>query len=204
MSYQIIFTQGSATVVVPAGERIAVQSYSPAIVSQVVGFPNMPPTRTVLATVENTTFVSAAFANGATIFIEAGASNVYFSVGVSPDISFDNGKWQPQAAPSNIPDGAAMIMTAGELLNGLVTATPTVARNVQMPLGTNLELATEWAIDEGFDFSLITLAAFALTLTVNTGVTIVGSPATAATAGAAAMFRVRKTALNTFIVYRLN
>jgi hypothetical protein len=72
-----------------------------------------------------------------------------------------------------------------------------------MPLGTDLDLATEWAIGESFDFSVITLAAFALTITVNTGVTIVGSAATAATSGASARFRLRKTAAGTFIVYRI-
>ena len=204
MTYQIVFSQGTVTVPVPAGERVIVQSLSPALVFQVVGFPNMPPTQTLLATVENATYLSPTFTNATNVVIQANASDVYFSVGTAPDLNVNNGKWQPQATPANIPDGAAMIMTAAETLNGLVTATPTVARNVQMPLGTNLELATEWAIDEAYDFSLITLAAFALTLTVNTGVTIVGSPVTAATAGSAAMFRVRKTALNTFIVYRLN
>jgi hypothetical protein len=204
MSYQIIFTQGTSTVPISAGERIIVQSISPALVYQLVGFPNMPPTRTLLATVENGTYLSPVLTNGGTIVIEAGASEVYFSVGVSPDISFNNGKWKPQGAQSVIADGASMIMTAANVLSGIITATPTVGRNVQLPTGTNLELATEWAIDEGVDFSLITEAAFALTITVNTGVTIIGSPSTAATSGSAATFRVRKTALNTFVVYRLS
>jgi len=42
MSYNVIFTQGTATVTVPAGEKIAVQAYSPALVFQEVGFPNFP------------------------------------------------------------------------------------------------------------------------------------------------------------------
>ena len=97
-----------------------------------------------------------------------------------------------------------MIATAANVLTGIVTATPTEARNIQLPTGANLDLATEWAIDEGFDFSVITLAAFALTITVNTGVTIVGSAATAATSGSTARFRLRKTAADTFIAYRIS
>jgi hypothetical protein len=89
------------------------------------------------------------------------------------------------------------------VLTGIVTATPTTARSIQLPTGANLDLATEWAIDEAFDFSVITLAAFVLTITVNTGVTIVGAATTAATAGASARFRLRKTAADTFIVYRI-
>lgn len=204
MTYQIIYTQGTSTVPIPIGERITVQSIAPALVYQLVGFPNMPPTRTLLATVENTTYVSPVFTNGGTVVIEGNASDVYFSVGVAPDLNVNNGNWQPQPAPSNIADGGSMIMTAAEVLTGIVTATPTASRNVQLPTGANLDLATEWAINESFDFTLITLAAFALTITVNTNVTIVGSAATAATTGSAATFRIRKTAADTFVVYRLS
>ena len=203
MSYNVIFAQGTATVTVPAGEKIAVQAYSSASVFQEVGYPNFPEANDLLTVVENTTYVSSAFASGATIVIQAGASGAYYSVGVAPDIN-NNGNWQPQGAPSNIADGASMIATAAEVLTGIITATPTTGRNIQMPTGANLDLATEWAIGDSFDFSVITLAAFALTLTVNTNVTIVGSAATAATSGSAATFRLRKTAADTFVVYRMS
>jgi len=202
MSYNVIFTQGTVTVAVPAGEKIAVQAYSAASVFQQVGFPNFPEVDDLLTVVENTTYVSGAFTNATNVTIQAGASGAYFAVGVAPEIS-NNGNWQPQGAPANIADGASMIATAAEVLTGIVTATPTTTRSIQLPTGANLDLATEWAIGESFDFSVITLAAFALTITVNTGVTIVGSAATAATSGASARFRVRKTAADTFIVYRI-
>jgi hypothetical protein len=203
MSYNIVFTQGTATVSVPANEKIVVQSYSPTSVFQEVGYPNFPETNDLLSVVENTTYTSAAFSAATTVIIQAGASGAYYAVGVAPTIS-NNGNWQPQGAPANIADGASMIATAANILTGIVTATPTEARNIQLPTGANLDLATEWAIDEAFDFSVITLAAFALTITVNTGVTIVGSPATAATSGSTARFRLRKTAADTFIAYRIS
>jgi len=202
MSYNVIFTQGNTTVAVPAGEKIAVQSQSPASVFQEIGFPNYPVSRTLLSTVNNTTYVSGAFTNAASVTIEAGASGAYYAVGVAPDIS-NNGNWQPQGAPADIADGASMIATAANVLVGIVTATPTTTRSIQLPTGANLDLATEWAIGDSFDFSVITLAAFALTITVNTGVTIVGSAATAATSGASARFRLRKTAADTFVAYRI-
>jgi hypothetical protein len=146
--------------------------------------------------------VSGAFTNATSVTIQAGASGALYAVGVSPVITND-GNWQPQGAPGNVADGGSMIATAADVLTGIVTATPTTTRSIQMPLGTDLDLATEWAIDQAFDFSVITLAAFALTITVNTGVTIVGSAATAATSGASARFRLRKTAAGTFIVYRI-
>ena len=202
MSYQVIFAQGTATVAVPAGEKIAVQAFSPAQVFQEVGFPNFPEANDLLTTVDNTTYVSGAFTNATNVIIQAGASGAYYSVGVAPDIS-NNGNWQPQGAPANIADGGSMVATAANVLTGIITATPTSARDIQLPTGANLDLATEWAIGDSFDFSVITLAAFALTITVNTGVTIVGSAATAATSGASARFRVRKTAADTFVVYRI-
>ena len=203
MSYNIVFTQGTATVSVPSGEKIVVQSYSPTSVFQEVGYPNFPETNDLLSVVENTTYTSAAFSAATTVIIQAGASGAYYAVGVAPAIS-NNGNWQPQGAPANIADGASMIATAANILTGIVTATPTEARNIQLPTGANLDLATEWAIGEAFDFSVITLAAFALTITVNTGVTIVGSAATAATSGSTARFRLRKTAADTFIAYRIS
>ena len=202
MSYQVIFTQGTAVVTVPAGEKIAVQAFSPARVFQEVGFPNFPDSQDLLTVVENTTYVSGAFTNATIVTIQAGASGALYSVGTAPQIS-NNGNWQPQPAPAVIADGASMVMTAAELLTSIVTATPTASRNIQLPTAAALEAATEWAIDDSFDFSVVTLAAFALTLTVNTGVTIVGGAATGAASGAAARYRIRKTAADTFVVYRI-
>jgi hypothetical protein len=202
MSYQVIFTQGTAVVTVPAGQKIAVQAFSPASVFQEVGYPNFPESQDLLTVVENTTYVSPAFTNATIVTIQAGASGANYAVGTAPTIS-NNGNWQPQGAPANIADGASMAATAANVLTSIITATPTASRDIQLPTGAALDLATEFAIDDSFDFSVITLAAFALTLTVNTGVTIVGSPATGAGAGAAARFRIRKTAASTFVVYRI-
>ena len=203
MSYQVIFAQGTAVVTVPAGEKIAVQAYSPASVFQEVGYPNFPESQDLLTVVDNTTYVSAAFTNATSVTINAGASGAYYSVGVAPDIS-NNGNWQPQGAPANIADGGSMIATAANVLTGIITATPTASRDIQLPTGANLDLATEWAIGDSFDFSVITLAAYALTITVNTGITtIVGSAATGATTGSVARFRLRKTAADTFTAYRI-
>ena len=203
MSYNVVFAQGTVTVAVPAGEKIAVQAYSPASVFQEVGFPQFPEANDLLTVVNNTTYVSSAFTNATNVIIQAGASGAYYSVGVAPEIS-NNGNWQPQGAPANIADGASMIATAANVLTGIVTATPTQARDIQLPTGANLDLATQWAVGDSFDFSVITLAAFALTLTVNTGITaIVGSAATGATSGSVARFRLRKTAADTFTAYRI-
>jgi hypothetical protein len=157
----------------------------------------------LLTTVENTTYVSPAFTNATSVTIQAGASGAYYSTGVAPEIS-NNGNWQPQGAPADIADGGSMIATAANVLTGIVTSTLTQARSLQLPTGANLDLATEWAIGDSFDVTFMTLGAFVMTITVNTGVTIVGSAVTAAAAGSTARFRLRKTAADTFIAYRLS
>ena len=203
MSYNRIFTQGTATFTVPAGEKVVVQAYSPASVFQEVGYPNFPETQDLLQVVENTTYVSAAFTNATSVTIQAGASGALYAVGVAPVIT-DDGNWQLQGAPADIADGGSMIATAANVLTGIVTSTITQNRNLQLPTGANLDLSTEWAIGESFDCTFITLGAFILTITVNTGVTIVGAAVTAATAGSTARFRLRKTAADTFIAYRIS
>jgi hypothetical protein len=202
MSYQAIFTQGTATVTVPAGQRIAVQAFSPASVFQEVGFPNFPGSQDLLTVVDNTTYVSSAFTNATNVTIRAGASGALYSIGTAPQIGND-GNWQIQLFPSDIADSGSMVMTAGQLLTSIITSTPTTGRNIQLPTAASLESTTSFAINDSFDFSVITLAAFALTLTVNTGVTIVGSASTGAASGSAARFRLRKTAASTFVVYRI-
>lgn len=202
MSYQTIAAQGTAVVTLTAGQKIVVQTQGSAEILQQVGYPNYPSQLDLLNALSNGTYTSSAFANGGTVEIRAGAFPVFYDVGTDPVVG-NNGNWQPQGAPTNVTDGGSMIMTAAGLLSGIVTATPTQARNVQLPLGSDLDAAATMVIGDSFDWSLITLAAFALTITVNTNMTIVGAPATGATSGSAARFRTRKTAANTFVTYRI-
>lgn len=203
MSFTVIAEQGTATVTLTAGQKIAVQSLGGETqVFQEVGYPNYPTQLDLLTTLTGGTYTSAAFANGARLVINAGAYPVIYEVGTDPVIS-DNGNWQPQGAPANIADGGSMVMTAANCLTGIVTATPTQARNVQLPTAAAIIAATQIAIDESFDWSLITLAAFALTATTNTGNTPVGLMATGATSGSAARFRTRRDSATTVVTYRI-
>lgn len=200
----VIAVNGKATITIPANESIAVFTQGQAQVSRTLGYPNYPDQTTLIGTVTNGQTVFGSYASGATIVVESvGSQPVYYEVGTAPQVQQLRLNAQVQGDPVDIADGAAMAFTAASLIGGLVTATPTQARNIQFPTGTVLDAASEFAVGDSFDFSLITLAAFALTVTVNTGVTIVGAAATAGTAGAAARFRMRKTAANTFVAYRI-
>jgi hypothetical protein len=141
----------------------------------------------------------------ATLIVEAsGGVTSFYEIGTAPQVQTGRLISGVQADPANIADGGSMLHTPGGMLGGLVTATPTASRNIQLPTGAAMELASSFAINDFFDWSVITLAAFALTTTAGaSGHTIVGSGATAATSGSPARFRTRKTAADTFVTYRI-
>ena len=200
MSFNVIFTQGTATVTVPAGEKIAVQAYSPALVFQEVGFPNFPDSQDLLTTVENTTYVSSAFTNATNVIIQAGASGAAYAVGVSPVIS-DSGKFQTQGAPGVL--NATGTLTAAMILSGIVTSSTAAATAATLDTGAVVDAASEFAIGDSFDWSVINTGPSAFTVTSpDSSHTIVGTAAVATVTSA--IWRTRKTAANTFISYRLS
>jgi hypothetical protein len=107
-------------------------------------------------------------------------------------------QWQP--TPASI--GSAATLTNADI-QGQIINTTGLTYTVTMPLGTTMETLVSWgAVNLGYDFSVINTATGIITMAVNTGVTSVGSLIVAI--GASARFRVRRTAANTFILYRLS
>ena len=198
MSFQIIYSQGSASVTVPATESIVVSSEGTAKVYKIVGYPNRPDQRDLVGTVTEGQTVFGAYSSETVIEIEAGAAGASYSVGVAPTIS-DDGKYQFQKVPLAL--NATGALTATMLLNGIVTSTTAAAVAGTVPTGTVLDAADEFAISDSFDFSVIATGGNAFTVTAATGITIVGSAVVATVTSGA--FRVRKTAANTFVIYRL-
>jgi hypothetical protein len=200
MSYNIVFTQGTATVTVPAAESIAVQSYSATSVFQEVGFPNFVESQDLLGVVDNTTTVFGPFAAGATIVIQAGASGAAYAVGASPVVS-DDGKYQTQGAPTAL--NATGTLTAAAILSGIVTSTSAAAVTATLDTGAIVEAASEFAIGDSFDWSVINTGPSTFTVTAAaSGHTIVGVGAVATVTSA--IWRTRKTAADTFVSYRLS
>lgn len=205
MSFLVLPNGNSGDIVIPANESIAVACQGTAQVSRKLGFPNYPDQVTLIGTVINGQSVFGPYASGATIIVEAvGGVTTFYEVGTAPQVQQGRLVAGVQAAPVDIADGGSMAYTPAAILGGLVTATPSAGRNIQLPTGAAMDLASTFAINDFFDWSVITLAAFALTTTAGTsGHTVVGSGATAATSGSAARFRTRKTAADTFVTYRI-
>jgi hypothetical protein len=198
MSYNVIFAQGTATVTVPAGEKIAVQAYSAASVFQEVGFPNFPDSQDLLTVVENTTYVSGAFTNATSVTIAAGASGATYAVGTNPVIS-DSGKFQSQGNPVAV--NVTGPITAAALLGGIVTSTTAAAVDGTVPTGTVMEAASEWQVNDSVDWAVINLGPDVFDVVAAADHTIVRGASVAA--GQSGTWRTRKTAANTFVSYRI-
>lgn len=132
-----------------------------------------------------------------------GEVNVGTDLEVADD-AYVTGAFGKGVAVTNVTDGASMTFTAANLLSGIITATPTQARDLQAPTAEAIIEAVDADTETGlgFEFTVINLAGatHALTLTVNTGTTIVGS----ATIGAAtsATFVARIASGSAVVIYR--
>jgi hypothetical protein len=113
---------------------------------------------------------------------------------------FQTGAVMPYApAPAAI--SAAATLTNANIQGQIISATGTTY-TITMPLGTTLETLATWAATNiSYDFFVINTASGTVTMAVNTGVTSLGT-LTIAT-GVSAHFRIRRTAANTFVLYRL-
>jgi len=108
-----------------------------------------------------------------------------------------------KSAPVNSnTDPANKSVMAASLFAGLLTATPGGAINYTLPTGTQMEAASNIKVGGTFDFTIINIGAGGvITVVAGTGFTIVGLATIAA--NTSATFKVRKTATNTFVAYRL-
>lgn len=97
-------------------------------------------------------------------------------------------------AANTVTDGGSMAITAAQAVtDGIVSATPTQARNIQAPTASAiLALMPNYKAGDTFEVTIINLAAstHALTLTVNTGTTIVGSATISAASSGTYLVRV--------------
>lgn len=194
----IVYPNGtSVEITVPATESIAVYTAGTATVSRIVGYPNVPDTTDTLGTVSAGQTVFGAYASGATIVIEAGPDPVYYEVGVSPSVPLAS--FGTQGTPVAVDVTGAVSATA--MLGGIVTSTTAAAVAGTVPTGANMDLASEFAINDSFDWSVIATGANAFTVTASAGHTVVGTAAVATVTSG--LFRTRKTAADTFVTYRI-
>jgi len=120
-----------------------------------------------------------------------------------------------QAAP--VAMTVAATITEAALRSGLITGTHDAGATqaYTLPTGAVLDaaLSPDFVVNSSFDFTIINLSAAAadtITLTASVGITIVGNPIIDANLIYtswylnAGTFRVRKTAADTFVAYRIS
>jgi hypothetical protein len=93
---------------------------------------------------------------------------------------------------------------ANAILGGIITANPGGNILYTLPTGTQMDTANADAIpaNYGVDLAIINISANTITLTPAAGFTVVGALVVAANTSAS--FKVVKTAINTFIMYRVS
>jgi hypothetical protein len=106
-------------------------------------------------------------------------------------------KYQPEPTSKS----AAATLTIAELRTGIIRYTGGAA-TLTLPTGTNIENGVSGIeVNLSFDFDVINTGTATATIGTASGLTLIG--AMSVTTGTSGVFRVRKTATNTFTVYRL-
>jgi hypothetical protein len=107
-------------------------------------------------------------------------------------------KYQPEPTSKS----AAATLTIAELRTGIIRYTGSNNQTLTLPTGTNIENGVSGiAVDLSFEFDVINTGTATATIGTASGLTLIG--AMSVTTGTSGVFRVRKTATNTFTVYRL-
>jgi len=107
------------------------------------------------------------------------------------------------AQPAQTSKAAAATLTIAELLTGIIQYTGAAA-TLTLPTGTLIEggLPATFPTDMSFDVSFINTGAALLTIGTATSLTLVGTMTVATVTSA--LLRFRKTAANTYTVYRIS
>jgi hypothetical protein len=108
-----------------------------------------------------------------------------------------------KAQPAQTSKSAAATLTIAELLTGIIQYTGAVA-TLTLPTGTLIEggLSATFPTNMSFDVSFINTGAALLTIGTATSLTLVGTMTVAT--GTSGLLRFRKTAANTYTVYRIS
>lgn len=147
----------------------------------------------------STAYMSGSSATNVITF--ATASTERLRIDSAGNLIQQSGVYFAMTAPAS--KSAAATLTGAEVVQGYVQYTGAAA-NLTLPTATNLQTALPTDVaalnDIAFDFTIINTGSGTATLVVNTGITAVGALTTAASTSTT--FHIRKTATNTFIVYR--
>ena len=194
----IIYDQGSVEVSIAATESLIVYPRDKAKVYQVGNYTNYPPTEELVGTVLGTQTTFGPYSAATTLRIDGGAGETLYTVGVAPVIDeLLASQYQGDPVAVNV-TGA---VSAAAIMGGIVTSSTAAAVAGTVPTGAVIDAASEIAIGDSFDWSVINTGPNTFTVTAASGHTLVGVAAVVTVTSG--LFRTRKTAADTFVTYRL-
>jgi hypothetical protein len=197
MSFLVPFS-GPARVTLPAGARLQAWSAAPYTLSLVTSPVDINGAEVELHNAAGF-HTTAVYANGATINISGGGSSpLYYSVGTAATVTELLATTQRSVGTLNATGG----LTSTLIQTGIVTSTTAAAVVATLDTGAVMELSGTFAVNDCFDWSVINTGPNTFTVTAAaSGHTVVGAGAVAT--GTSGRFRTRKTAVDTFVTYRL-
>ena len=197
-----ILSHGRSEVTVPAGASVAVCTPGVASVFLKGRYANYPDTMAPIGQVSGgVQQVFGPYANGATIVIDAAAAGAEYAVGVNPSCNQSTLKVGQVPSPGVLNTTGAL--TAALMTSGIITSSTAAAVAGTLPTGSVMDAAVDLAVNDSFDWFVInTGGSNAFTVSAASGHTIVGNGVVAA--NTSAHFRTRKTAVGTFVTYRVS
>jgi hypothetical protein len=192
----LIAPNGTANVSLTAGQSIAIYGLTEGVVFEQVGFPNYP-NQLDLENQSTGYVVLGPYTSGAELTIVAGPAGAQYAVGIAPLVFGTPHQPTPGALD------ATGTLTAALITGRIVTSSTAAATTATLNTGAIMETAiVNMAVNDSFDWSAINTGPNAFTVTAAaSGHTVVGAGAVATlTTG---LFRTRKTAVNTFVTYRI-
>jgi hypothetical protein len=163
-------------ITVPASSQIAVWSEGAFRVYQVGRYTNFPtpdPGTLLTDAAANSAEYVSAFSAAADVQIDPSrGQNVYYEVGTAPRVKR---AWQVnprQTTPVAL--NASGAITSAAILGRLVTSTTAAAVAADLPTGTVLAAASNWALLEAVDWVIVNTGPNTFTVTAATDHTVVG------------------------------
>jgi hypothetical protein len=145
----------------------------------------------IIQTADSSGTLQLQTANTGAVYID-GSQNTYVQAATL---------WQYAPAPTS--KSVVATLTAAEVVAGIINTTGT-SYTVTLPTGTQLDTYFTGvpSTNVSFDFSVINTASGTITIAVGaSGMTSLGT--LTVTTGVSGRFRLRRTAANTYILYRL-
>jgi len=206
----------SGDIAVASGSKIAVVSDQPVQIYQRVGYPQYPSTMGLLyTTAAGERYVSSAFSAAATIVIEPSGAPAQYEVGTT--VNFNTSPVPLRFVAMTDPTTAIgdATLSVAQMLSGVIVATPVAASAYTTPTGAVLDDAMPVGVgtDVAFDLTIINIGGTGDDITFTpgaSGFSIVGDAVIRPSADSGTeqagqgTFRIRRTAADTFIAYRIS